>query len=55
MSAVPVRPHEVKHLLHKEVFHPNGERLIGFTKVISVMHCCSRRSNSLLCSISMNE
>ena len=28
-----VRANDIKHLLHKEVFHPNGERLIGFTQV----------------------
>jgi len=27
------RPHEVKHTLHRNVFHPNGERLIAFTQV----------------------
>jgi len=27
------RPHEVKHTLHKNVFHPNGERLLAFTQV----------------------
>jgi len=27
------RPQEVKHALHKEVFLPNGERLVGFMKV----------------------
>ena len=28
-----VRPFEVKHLLHKDVFHPKAVRLVGFTKV----------------------
>ncbi|XP_002131400.2 syntaxin-binding protein 6 [Ciona intestinalis] len=32
-SPVEPRPQEVKHALHKDVFHPNGERLVGFMKV----------------------
>ena len=33
-----VRAHDVKYLLHKEVFHPNGQRLVGFTQVCGLQY-----------------
>jgi len=32
-SAHQLRPFEVKHILHKDIFHPNGERLLAFIQV----------------------
>ncbi|CAK8696643.1 syntaxin-binding protein 6-like [Clavelina lepadiformis] len=52
------RPHEVKHYLHKEVFHPNGERLVAFIKVLKTEpSLLSKAENEhyLCCSVTVKR
>jgi len=58
-SPTSPRPNDVKHALHKDVFHPNGERLVGFMRVskTDTLLSLSKKENVhyLCCSVTVKR